>query len=188
MKFYNLDITYEHHQEEILGDSYYEIERDAVLAVRDYYVEHVGEDYKWKEEIKEVLEWSSNDTTVPIHDTDLFICIVHVLVHELPQDTRYTVCWCCENIIWLFHDLYHVNHDTMADGEQDVNESSEYEAIRDSMDCCVANGIALPMDIIQKTEEDFEARFNWFGDFVSYAHAISTPASYDDVSLEAYHI
>jgi len=171
MKLHNITLNYteQAHLTEISGDSEYTVDVGTLQAVFDYW-ESEGTESFVVDELREVLEQPQPRVTFTL--ADLFICICETLINHFEYD-EFEIDCSYSHVIWLFHDLHHVRHDATL-GEINVEQYTEQQAIRSSIDCCAKNNIAIPMDIIHTTESEYLERFKMSGEFVEYCNQYST--------------
>lgn len=185
MQFHNVTIDFSvYTHAEFSGESCYSVPLSMVRSALDYWRQEDC-NHGTIEELEERMEDAEGDT-VALYDTDILIQLLHVVAYELPQTEKYRIEWQSDHVIWVFHDLYHVKHDTDATGEQSIDDSAEYECVRQSIDACVANKVPVPMHIIRQTDEEFRDRFGWSADFEEYASQHHTPIDYASISLAHY--
>lgn len=142
---------------EMSGDGYIEFNK----AATDFIVSYYQENYE-KDEYPAFVEGAlthheeSGDETLTTHEIDAFILMMNALLYSDSKDFEVTVSY--EHVIWLFHDLSHIENDA-TDSDIEVNQWSEEQAIKRSIQLCVENGVAVPWSIIETTKTEYKKRF-----------------------------
>jgi len=164
MKYEEIQLTYTEDSTPFgsSGQAAYVFNDVATEYLKDFYDEvdiYHGEGWMAKL-VRDELDNVESDEEYKTTRSDSFIlCMNALLEAETARKENFTVNTEYEHVIWLFHDLHHIQFDACAE-VINVTDIAEQRAIQGSIDMCITNNIPLPWKIIANTELEFHQRFD----------------------------
>lgn len=156
--FKNITFSFESAQfDDFSGECYFKLPYEIIeKAIR--FIDHEEIETFVTEELKTDFGYlEKEDETYDVTNADVAICLIEYIVENIKESI--TIPCQYEHIIWLFHDLQHVINDA-TDFDIYIDDFQEEKAIRVSIDKLIENGISIPYHILEKTDREYEKRFN----------------------------